>query len=63
VETLAATFVFTDLVGSTALASSLPPDEREALRQRHFSLLRYMVFDAATDHARHLEGARVAQAV
>jgi class 3 adenylate cyclase len=32
--------LFTDLVGSTALHSRLPPDEADALRQEHFGLLR-----------------------
>ena len=36
----AGTFLFTDLVGSTALASNLDSAGAEALRQSHFSLLR-----------------------
>jgi class 3 adenylate cyclase/tetratricopeptide (TPR) repeat protein len=35
-----ATFLFTDLVGSTALASRLGPEAAEALRQQHFAILR-----------------------
>jgi class 3 adenylate cyclase len=38
-ETVAATFLFTDLVGSTALASDLGPAEAERLRVAHFALL------------------------
>ena len=37
---ITATFLFTDLVGSTALASRLGPDAAEALRQAHFAILR-----------------------
>jgi class 3 adenylate cyclase/tetratricopeptide (TPR) repeat protein len=54
VETLAATFLFTDLVGSTALASSLPPPEREALRQRHFSLLRHAISENGGTEVKNL---------
>ena len=37
---ITATFVFTDLVDSTAIAARLGPDAAELLRQRHFALLR-----------------------
>jgi class 3 adenylate cyclase len=37
---ITATFLFTDLVGSTALASRLGPEATEALRQAHFGILR-----------------------
>ncbi len=37
---ITATFLFTDLVGSTAQASRLGPDGAEALRQAHFAILR-----------------------
>jgi class 3 adenylate cyclase/tetratricopeptide (TPR) repeat protein len=37
---ITATFLFTDLVGSTALASRLGPEAAEALRQAHFAILR-----------------------
>src|SRR5690242_5319283 len=37
---ITATFLFTDLVGSTALAARLGPDAAEALRQAHFAVLR-----------------------
>ena len=39
-ETIAATFLFTDLVGSTELASGMSASDAEALRQTHFGLLR-----------------------
>ena len=39
-ETVTATFVFTDLVGSTALGSRLGPVGAEAVRAIHFGLLR-----------------------
>lgn len=39
-QSVAATFVFTDLVGSTALSSSLDVAKAEALRQQHFAVLR-----------------------
>jgi class 3 adenylate cyclase len=39
-ETVVGTFLFTDLVGSTALSSSLSPEGADELRQEHFSLLR-----------------------
>ena len=39
-ETIAATFLFTDLVGSTELASGMSSSDAEALRQTHFGLLR-----------------------
>ena len=41
--TVTATFLFTDLVGSTALSSSLAATEADALRQIHFGLLREAV--------------------
>ena len=34
------TVLFTDLVGSTELASSLSPEAGEEVRRRHFSTLR-----------------------
>src|ERR1700751_5405233 len=39
-SSVAATFVFTDLVDSTATAARLGPEAAEELRQRHFGLLR-----------------------
>jgi class 3 adenylate cyclase len=38
VETV--TVLFTDLVGATALASTVGPERAEELRQEHFALLR-----------------------
>jgi class 3 adenylate cyclase len=45
----AATFVFTDLVGSTALSAALDRDEAEQLRHAHFGVLRAAI--AATGGA------------
>jgi len=39
-STVTATFLFTDLVDSTAIAARLGPDAAEALRQAHFGILR-----------------------
>jgi class 3 adenylate cyclase len=39
-SSVTATFVFTDLVDSTATAARLGPDRAEELRQKHFGLLR-----------------------
>src|ERR1700730_9236182 len=38
--------LFTDMVGSTALASSLTPDAADELRRGHFSILRQAVAEA-----------------
>jgi class 3 adenylate cyclase len=35
-----ATILFTDIVGSTALASALAPDAADEQRREHFSILR-----------------------
>ena len=35
--------LFTDLVGSTELATSLPPDVADEVRRRHFSVLRQVI--------------------
>lgn len=48
-STVGIAVLFTDLVGSTALASELGPDEAERLRVVHFGLLR----DPVTDHGGH----------
>jgi class 3 adenylate cyclase len=42
-ESVTATFLFTDLVGSTELASSMSAEDAEELRRRHFALLRGVV--------------------
>ena len=39
-ESVTATYVFTDLVGSTQLASSMSAERADELRRRHFALLR-----------------------
>src|SRR5258707_11873919 len=46
-SSVTATFVFTDLVDSTATAARLGPDGAEELRQTHFRLLRGAVAAAA----------------
>jgi class 3 adenylate cyclase len=43
------TVLFTDMVGSTALSSSLDPEAADRVRQGHFSVLRQAL--AATDGA------------
>jgi class 3 adenylate cyclase/tetratricopeptide (TPR) repeat protein len=43
--TVTATVVFTDLVGSTALSTSVQPDAADELRRTHFALLRGAVAD------------------
>jgi class 3 adenylate cyclase len=42
-SSVTATFVFTDLVDSTAIASRLGPEAADELRQTHFRLLRSAV--------------------
>lgn len=42
-STIAVTLLFTDLVGSTAIGTSLHPDDTERLRQSHFAILREAV--------------------
>src|ERR1700739_1688253 len=42
-STVAVTLVFTDLVDSTAIGTSLHPEETERLRQTHFAVLREAV--------------------
>lgn len=44
IETI--TVLFTDIVGSTELASSVSPDEADAIRRSHFSILRQAVAEA-----------------
>lgn len=48
-STVGIAVLFTDLVGSTALASELGPDEAERLRVVHFGLLR----EPVTEHGGH----------
>ena len=42
-QSVSATFLFTDLVGSTQLASSMSADRADEVRRRHFALLRAAV--------------------
>ena len=53
-ESIAATFLFTDLVGSTELASRLSAAEAESLRQRHFSILRAAIDATAGREVKNL---------
>jgi len=45
-STEGATVLFTDMVGSTALASALAPDVADELRREHFSILRQAIAEA-----------------
>ena len=38
--------VFTDMVGSTALASSMSPDAGDVLRRAYFEALRRAIFES-----------------
>ena len=55
------TVLFTDMVGSTALASSLAPEAADDLRREHFAMLRQSLVERAAPGdaalARHLLGA------
>src|SRR6186997_1935952 len=53
-SSVTATFVFTDLVDSTATAARLGPDAAEALRQTHFRLLRGAVTASAGTEVKNL---------
>jgi class 3 adenylate cyclase/tetratricopeptide (TPR) repeat protein len=53
-ETVAATFLFTDLVGSTALSTGLLPEAAETLRQTHFGLLRGAIAEAGGTEVKNL---------
>jgi class 3 adenylate cyclase len=46
--------LFTDMVGSTALASSLAPDVADELRREHFSILRQAVAEAGGSEVKNL---------
>ena len=48
------TVLFTDMVGSTALASSLAPDAADELRREHFAILRQAVAEAGGTEVKHL---------
>ena len=46
--------LFTDMVGSTALASSLSPDAADELRRGHFSILRQAIAEAGGTEVKNL---------
>ena len=46
--------LFTDMVGSTALASSLAPEAADELRRGHFSILRQAVAEAGGTEVKNL---------
>jgi class 3 adenylate cyclase len=46
--------LFTDMVGSTALASSLAPDAADELRREHFSILRQAIAEAGGAEVKNL---------
>ena len=46
--------LFTDMVGSTALASSLAPEAADELRRAHFSILRQAVVEAGGAEVKNL---------
>ncbi|HEY5109301.1 MAG TPA: AAA family ATPase [Acidimicrobiales bacterium] len=48
------TVLFTDLVGSTELASSLTPDQADDVRRAHFAALRQAVTDAGGTEVKNL---------
>jgi class 3 adenylate cyclase/tetratricopeptide (TPR) repeat protein len=48
------TVLFTDLVGSTALASSLAQDAADALRREHFSILRRAIAETGGTEVKNL---------
>ena len=48
------TVLFTDMVGSTALASSLAPDAADELRRGHFAILRQAVAEAGGTEVKNL---------
>jgi class 3 adenylate cyclase len=47
--------LFTDMVGSTALASGLSPDAADELRRGHFSVLRRAVAEAGGSEVKNLD--------
>ena len=48
------TVLFTDIVGSTPLGSSLAPDAADGLRREHFSILRQAVAEAGGTEVKNL---------
>ncbi len=60
-STEGATILFTDMVGSTALASALAPDAADELRREHFSILRQAIAEAGGTEVKNLgDGVMVA---
>lgn len=53
-ELVTATFLFTDLVGSTALASRVGPADAERIREVHFSTLRGVIDTAGGTEVKNL---------
>ncbi|HEY9303885.1 MAG TPA: adenylate/guanylate cyclase domain-containing protein, partial [Mycobacterium sp.] len=53
-STVAVTLVFTDLVGSTAIGTSMRPEETERLRQTHFAVLREAIGATAGTEVKNL---------
>ena len=59
IETI--TVLFTDIVSSTELASSVSPDEADAIRRSHFSILRQAVAEAGGTEVKNVgDGVMVA---
>ncbi len=48
------TVLFTDMVGSTAFASSVAPNVADELRRGHFAILRQAVAEAGGTEVKHL---------
>ena len=48
------TILFTDLVGSTSLASSVSPEHADELRREHFSVLRRAIANADGTEVKNL---------
>ena len=48
------TVLFTDLVGSTELASSLTPEAGDELRRKHFSALRQAIAESGGTEVKNL---------
>ena len=48
------TVLFTDMVGSTALASSLVPEAADEMRRQHFAVLRDAVAEAGGTEVKNL---------
>jgi class 3 adenylate cyclase len=46
--------LFTDIVGSTALSSQVTPDQADAIRRRHFSVLRQAIAESGGTEVKNL---------